>query len=193
MASALRRPQQLTRSSRQLLEAASLSRTLARRPASIPRPLFAYARTRQYATQPEKDGEKPSASAPGTEHLYNVRLSPDGEKVAFIRSFTPDAPMDPRDEQGNKLPLPQMGWNALNAERPDHPLLAGLVPGAHAYFVHSYALSGGLPGQLLATALYGSPVAAIVGRDNLAGTQFHVEKSSLVGLRILANFLQWSP
>jgi glutamine amidotransferase len=103
------------------------------------------------------------------------------------------APMDPRDEQGNKLPLPQMGWNALHAERPDHPLLAGLAPGAHAYFVHSYALSGGLPGQLLATARYGAPVAAIVGRDNLAGTQFHVEKSSLVGLRILANFLQWSP
>jgi glutamine amidotransferase len=103
------------------------------------------------------------------------------------------APMDPRDEAGHKLPLPQMGWNALNAEQPGHPLLAGVAPGAHAYFVHSYGLSGGKPGELLASARYGAPVAAIVGRDNLAGTQFHVEKSSLVGLRILANFLQWTP
>jgi len=68
MASALRHPQQLTRSSRQLIQAASLSRTLARRPAGIPRPLYAYARTRQYATQPEKDGNK---SATGMEHLYS--------------------------------------------------------------------------------------------------------------------------
>ena len=68
MASALRHPQQLTRSSRQLIQAASLSRTLARRPASIPRPLYAFARTRQYASQPEKDNNK---SATGMEHLYS--------------------------------------------------------------------------------------------------------------------------
>jgi glutamine amidotransferase len=103
------------------------------------------------------------------------------------------APMDPRDEDDSPLPLPQMGWNGLQPQQPGHPLLAGIEPGAHAYFVHSYALAGGEAGQLLATARYGAPVAAIVGRDNMAGTQFHVEKSSLVGLRILANFLQWTP
>ena len=96
MASALRRPQQLTRSSRQLLEAASLSRTLARRPASIPRPLFAYARTRQYATQPEKDGEKPSASAPGTEHLYNKSSPMSG-------SQPPGGPKKPENDGKAKL------------------------------------------------------------------------------------------
>ncbi|SFK16727.1 imidazole glycerol phosphate synthase subunit HisH [Falsiroseomonas stagni] len=103
------------------------------------------------------------------------------------------APMDPRDDAGAALPLPQMGWNALVLDQPAHPLLAGIAPGAHAYFVHSYALSGGRPGELLASATYGGKVAAIVGRDNIAGTQFHVEKSSLVGLRILANFLRWTP
>lgn len=72
MASLIRRPQQLTRSSRQLIEAAALSRTLAGRPASLPRPLYAYARSRQYATQPEKDGDKtPGAQPKGMEHLYN--------------------------------------------------------------------------------------------------------------------------
>jgi imidazole glycerol-phosphate synthase subunit HisH len=102
------------------------------------------------------------------------------------------APMDPRGPDGAALPLPQMGWNTLDF-LPGHPLLAGIAPGEHAYFVHSYALRGGRPDQLLATTEYGGPVAAIVGRGNVAGTQFHVEKSATVGLRLLANFLRWTP
>ncbi len=103
------------------------------------------------------------------------------------------APMDPHDAAGHPLPLPQMGWNALVLDQPAHPLLEGVAPGAHAYFVHSYALAGGRADQLLASAEYGGRVPAIVGRDNLAGTQFHVEKSSRLGLGILANFLRWTP
>jgi glutamine amidotransferase len=103
------------------------------------------------------------------------------------------APMDPRDAAGAALPLPQMGWNALRLAAPAHPLLAGVAEGGHAYFVHSYALSGGRADQLLAAAEYGGAIPAIVGRDNLAGTQFHAEKSGAVGLRILANFLGWRP
>ena len=102
------------------------------------------------------------------------------------------APMDPRNEGGSHLPLPQMGWNALRPAAA-HPLLEGVAAGDHAYFVHSYALSGGREDELLASAEYGGPVAAMVGRDNLAGTQFHVEKSGAVGLRILGNFLRWRP
>ncbi|WP_120007172.1 imidazole glycerol phosphate synthase subunit HisH [Teichococcus vastitatis] len=103
------------------------------------------------------------------------------------------APMDPRDATGDALPLPQMGWNALDFTPEAHPVLHGVTPGDHAYFVHSFALSGGRPGEVLATTDYGGPVAAIIGRDNLFGTQFHVEKSQFTGLRMLANFLQWSP
>ena len=103
------------------------------------------------------------------------------------------APLDPRAEDGTPLPLPQMGWNGLDFAPPGHPVLAGLAPGEHVYFVHSYALRGGRPGETLATARYGGPVCAVVGRDNLAGTQFHVEKSGPAGLRMLANFLGWTP
>lgn len=103
------------------------------------------------------------------------------------------APMQPRGADGAPLPLPQMGWNTLDFPAGAHPLLAGISPGEHAYFVHSYALSGYKPSEVLATTDYGGPVVAIVGRGNIAGTQFHVEKSASVGLRILANFLRWSP
>ncbi len=91
------------------------------------------------------------------------------------------------------LRLPQMGWNALDFRPGAHPLLDGLEPGDHAYFVHSYALTGGHPDEVLATTDYGGPVVAVVGSGNRVGTQFHVEKSQDVGLRILANFLAWSP
>ena len=104
------------------------------------------------------------------------------------------APMAPRGADGTPLPLPQMGWNTLDFPVTGaHPLLAGLAPGAHAYFVHSYALAGGDPSQAVATTEYGGPVVALVARGNIAGTQFHVEKSGGTGLAILANFLRWTP
>lgn len=91
------------------------------------------------------------------------------------------------------LRLPHMGWNSLEFRAGSHALLDGLAPGDHAYFVHSYALQGGRDDQVLATTDYGGPVVAVVAAGNRAGTQFHVEKSQTVGLRILKNFLLWSP
>ncbi len=91
------------------------------------------------------------------------------------------------------LRLPHMGWNELQFTPGSHPLLQGLEPGDHAYFVHSYALVDGDARDVIATADYGGPFAAMVARNNRAGTQFHVEKSQEVGLRILANFLRWEP
>lgn len=89
------------------------------------------------------------------------------------------------------LKVPHMGWNQLTIRRP-HPLLAGIGDGAHAYFVHSYRFAAE-DGQICAETEYGGKVAALVGRDNLAGTQFHPEKSQAVGLKLIANFLEWRP
>jgi len=91
------------------------------------------------------------------------------------------------------LRLPQMGWNGLEFEPGSHPLLNGLEPDDHVYFVHSYALTGGNPSECIATTDYGGKVVAMVAKDNCAGTQFHVEKSQAVGIRILRNFLRWKP
>jgi glutamine amidotransferase len=90
------------------------------------------------------------------------------------------------------LKIPHMGWNELLELKP-HPVLAGIAPHEHAYFVHSFQLKTAKPETLLATTDYGGRVTAIVGRDNLAGTQFHPEKSQATGLRLIANFLRWKP
>jgi imidazole glycerol-phosphate synthase subunit HisH len=93
------------------------------------------------------------------------------------------------------LKIPHMGWNTLNVIKP-HPLLEGIATGAnglHAYFVHSYELKPSQRGDLVAQADYGGPLTAIVGRDNIVGTQFHPEKSQRLGLALIANFLKWQP
>jgi glutamine amidotransferase len=94
---------------------------------------------------------------------------------------------------GEHLRLPHMGWNELRFRPGSHPLLHGLEPGDHAYFVHSYGLAGGFAEEIIATTDYAGEVIAMVAKGNRAGTQFHVEKSQEVGLRILGNFLRWEP
>ena len=94
-----------------------------------------------------------------------------------------------------QLKIPHMGWNTLNVARP-HKLVEGLAlgpQGLHAYFVHSYQLNVTVPDDLVAQADYGGPITAIVGRDNIVGTQFHPEKSQKLGLALIANFLKWNP
>ena len=90
------------------------------------------------------------------------------------------------------LKVPHMGWNDLMIDQP-HPVLEGLGTGDHAYFVHSYHMKVSDPAHLLAHVDYGGPITAIVGRDNVVGTQFHPEKSQRAGLRLISNFLGWRP
>ena len=101
----------------------------------------------------------------------------DGEVVRL-------APKDPG------LKIPHMGWNELRIARA-HPVLAGIGSEAHAYFVHSFEFKA--RGNVVASTDYGGAIAAVVGRDNLVGTQFHPEKSQSLGLQLLANFLRWRP
>jgi glutamine amidotransferase len=96
------------------------------------------------------------------------------------------SPSDP------SLKIPHMGWNALDAVHP-HALTENLAKDAHAYFVHSFEMRAANADDVVARTDYGGPVTAIVGRDNLVGTQFHPEKSQAVGLTLLGNFLKWRP
>lgn len=91
------------------------------------------------------------------------------------------------------LKIPHMGWNNLRLTQPQHPVLAGLGPEEHVYFVHSYHITDIAPADVLAEAEYGGPVVAIIGRETMVGTQFHAEKSQSAGLRLLGNFLTWRP
>ena len=99
--------------------------------------------------------------------------------------------IEPRDAT---LKVPHMGWNTLQLARP-HALLEGVElgpDGQHAYFVHSYHLRCRQQDAIIATADYSGAITAMVGRDNIAGTQFHPEKSQILGLRLLTNFLKWT-
>jgi glutamine amidotransferase len=93
------------------------------------------------------------------------------------------------------LKIPQIGWNTLDIHHP-HPLFDGIPTGPdglHAYFVHSYHLAAKHRSDVIATTEYGGAMTAFVGRDNLAGSQFHPEKSQTLGLALISNFLRWKP
>jgi imidazole glycerol-phosphate synthase subunit HisH len=119
----------------------------------------------------------------GLEHETSLGLDWIHGDVSAIR---------PRDAA---LKIPHMGWNVLHKQR-DHALLDGIATGPdglHAYFVHSYALQPDDIDDVVAVTDYGGPVTAIVARGNVAGTQFHPEKSQTLGLALIANFLRWRP
>jgi glutamine amidotransferase len=90
------------------------------------------------------------------------------------------------------LKVPHMGWNDLVIDAP-HPVFEGITTGDHAYFVHSYHMVVADPAERLAHVEYGGDVTAVIGRDTMIGLQFHPEKSQSAGLRMIANFLRWTP
>lgn len=103
-----------------------------------------------------------------------------------VRAISPNEP---------QLKIPHMGWNTLIPKSP-HPLLKNIdlgPKGLHAYFVHSYHF---IPKDSVATVAeteYGGLLAAVIAEKNMAGTQFHPEKSQILGLQFLGNFLSWDP
>jgi glutamine amidotransferase len=119
----------------------------------------------------------------GLEHGEHEGLGWIGGEVGLIK---PDDPA---------LKIPHMGWNTLSVKN-DHPLLEGLrleEDGLHAYFVHSYHFRTADPAHDILETDYGGPVTAMVAKDNMAGVQFHPEKSQKLGLALIANFLRWRP
>ena len=90
------------------------------------------------------------------------------------------------------LKVPHMGWNDLVIDHM-HPVLSGIATGDHAYFVHSYQFQVANPAHRLAHVDYAGEVTAIIGQGTMVGTQFHPEKSQTAGLRLIANFLKWTP
>lgn len=99
-------------------------------------------------------------------------------------------PVQPEDPA---LKIPHMGWNELQVDAPQHPVLSGVPTGAHMYFVHSYHARCEQAGHRLACVDYGGTLTAMVGYANMVGTQFHPEKSHRAGELLLSNFIDWTP
>lgn len=90
------------------------------------------------------------------------------------------------------LKVPHMGWNDLVIDHP-HPVFDGIQTGDHTYFVHSFQMDVTNPAERLAHVDYAGDVTAVVGRGTMLGMQFHPEKSQTIGLKLIANFLNWRP
>ena len=86
-----------------------------------------------------------------------------------------------------------MGWNNLEIYRTNHPILKNITEFEQFYFVHSYYLNTFKKDQILADTNYNHKIPAIIGKDNYIGVQFHPEKSSASGLKIITNWLKWKP
>ena len=100
-----------------------------------------------------------------------------------VRLLTPTDPA---------IKIPHMGWNTIEPVG-NHPLLAGVAAGEHMYFTHSFAFYPSGPEDTVAQADHGGAFAAMVARDNVAGVQFHPEKSQAAGLALIQRFLEWQP
>ncbi len=127
----------------------------------------------------------------GLEHGEHAGL---GWIPGNVVALTPEA--EPNVEQGPGgvgFRVPHMGWNELNISARNHAVFDGVPDAGHAYFVHSYHMQCHNPSHVLATVAYGQTVTAVIGRDNMVGTQFHPEKSQAVGLAFISNFLSWTP
>ncbi|WP_448566220.1 imidazole glycerol phosphate synthase subunit HisH [Thalassotalea ganghwensis] len=106
-----------------------------------------------------------------------------GEEVECLAMI----PTDIKPLNANNLRLPHMGWNTLT-QVSDHPVLAGINPGDYFYFVHSFAAP--MSDHTIAACDYGSEFSAAIAKDNFIGCQFHPERSSKLGSKIIKNFLE---
>lgn len=95
-------------------------------------------------------------------------------------------------ENGEKLKVPHMGWNEVWQSQA-HPLWDGIADGSRFYFVHSYYCLPADPALCAGRSHYGLDFCCAIARDNMFAVQFHPEKSSSAGLRLLQNFLHWNP
>jgi imidazole glycerol-phosphate synthase subunit HisH len=145
--------------------------------------LSAYGLDKILKEETEK-GKKLVGICLGMQALYEV--SEEGGNIPALGLLPGRIARFPKGE----LKVPHMGWNELRIHRP-HPVLDGLPPRAHVYFVHSFYKTPGDSEDVIASADYGVTVPAVVGRDNILGFQFHPEKSGDVGLRIWENLAHW--
>ena len=97
------------------------------------------------------------------------------------------------DYLGRDYKVPHMGWNKLQVEDKNHPVLNNISENEQYYFVHSYALESKHTNEIIANTTYNQKIPAIIGKNNYIGVQFHPEKSGNSGQKFIYNWLKWAP
>lgn len=128
----------------------------------------------------------------GLQMLFDHGEEGDVPGLGILPGQVPRFPHAMRDDAGNALKVPHMGWNEVRQARP-HALWADIEDGARFYFVHSYYVVPADPALTLGSTVYGLPFTSAVARDNIVAVQFHPEKSAQSGLQLLRNFMHWNP
>ena len=98
-----------------------------------------------------------------------------------------------KDNLGRNLKIPHMGWNNLEIHKTNHAILQNITEFEQFYFVHSYYLNTKEKSNIYANTQYSHEIPAVIAKDNYVGVQFHPEKSSASGLKIITNWLKWKP
>jgi glutamine amidotransferase len=152
----------------------------------------------------------------GLQMLFEHSAEGDVPGLGILKGSVVRFASNHRDEQGNKLKVPHMGWNQVHQIKPcpegedtsvpslsggrlgrgstsGHPLWNGIAQDARFYFVHSYYVQPQDAQLVQATSCYPQPFTCAVARDNLFAVQFHPEKSQSAGLSLLRNFVGWAP
>jgi imidazole glycerol-phosphate synthase subunit HisH len=96
-----------------------------------------------------------------------------------------------KDYLGRDFKIPHMGWNNLEISKHGHPILKNITQKEQFYFVHSYYLNSEDQSEVYATTNYSHRIPAVIARDNYVGVQFHPEKSSYSGQKLISNWLNW--
>ncbi len=127
----------------------------------------------------------------GLQMLFEHSAEGDVAGLGILQGKVAHFPSNMHDAQGNKLKVPHMGWNRVRHGQ--HPLWDGIEQDARFYFVHSYYVQPQDASLVQATSQYPQSFVCAVAKDNLFAVQFHPEKSSTAGLKLLQNFVQWDP
>jgi glutamine amidotransferase len=128
----------------------------------------------------------------GTQIILGHSDEHDTQCVGLIPGNVTKFRTDMKDENGDSLKIPHMGWNNIKVVQ-QHPVLEGIRPEDEFYFVHGYYPAPANDDKIIATTFYGHGFASVIGEKNLIATQFHPEKSGRAGLTLLKNFCEWKP
>ena len=129
----------------------------------------------------------------GLQMLFEASEEGNAKGLGFLKGNVKRFPFELKDEQGEKLKVPHMGWNQVYQQDSSHPMWQGIADGERFYYVHSYYVQADDQGIASGYSQYPQQFTSVIASKNVFAVQFHPEKSAAAGLQLLSNFVHWQP